>query len=68
MNIVAKGLGYREMSRIADFIRAIEDGNENFNALLDAEEEINIGYDLHADDVTIVTNHHKFYPADLDIE
>lgn len=67
MNLVGFGLGYREVSRVADFIRQIENGNENFGALIDNGEDVNIGYDLHADEVTIDTCNLRFYPADLDI-
>ena len=73
MNIKAENLGYRELSRIADFIRAIENGNENFNNLINISfGGITIGYDVSYDSVTITNEEcpgdQVFYPEDLDIE
>ena len=72
MNIKAENVGYRELSRIADFIRVIENGNPNFTALvnsqLDIYEQVTISYDLRADDIVISTSLNEFYPADLDID
>lgn len=75
MYIEAYNLGYRELSRIADFIRKIEDGNENFMNLVEAYDRIGITYDIHYDDVKIICETDlfedsiaTFYPADLDIE
>lgn len=75
MHIEAYHLGYRELSRIADFIRKIENGNENFMNLIEAYDRVGITYDFHYDDVKIICendplgiDHIVFYPADLDIE
>lgn len=75
MHIEAYHLGYRELSRIADFIRIITDGNENFQNLMEVYDRIGIGYDIHFDTVKIICendrpgiDHIVFYPADLDIE
>lgn len=75
MYIEAYHLGYRELSRIADFIRKIEDGNENFQNLISVYDRIGIGYDIHYDDIKIICDndqsgidHIILYPADLDIE
>lgn len=71
-------LGYRELARIADFIRKIEDGNEAFQHLLD-DYSIIIDYDIYADDIVLHCNNettkllgytidYDFFPSDLDIE
>lgn len=79
MKIITRNdLGYRELSRIADFIRAIEKGNPNFDNLLE-DYSITIDYDLHADEVVMHCNNettrllgyiidYDFYPSDLDID
>lgn len=73
MKIHADDLGYRELSRIADFIRVIENGNENFSNLLDVSSgDITIGYDVHYDSVTITDAESPspvvLYPGDLDVD
>lgn len=71
-------LGYKELSRIADFIRKIENGNEAFQNLLE-DYSITIDYDLHADEVVLHCNNettkllgytidYDFFPSDLDID
>ena len=69
--IQANNVGYRELSRIADFIRKIENGNEAFNNLLEDtyNDDLIIGYDLKMDSVTIKGDYpFPFYPEDLGIE
>ncbi len=71
MNIIATGLGYRELQRVADFITKYID-NATFNEMVDTYDIIDIGYDLHYDSVTIdagmedgTSFEDRFYPEDL---
>lgn len=71
MNVIAKRLGYREISRIADFIRKIENGNEIMKALQEHYSDITISYDIKKDEVVVYcsTMHYKVvYEEELILE
>ena len=51
MDIHARNLGYREIDRMADFLKSTCDCNYEFQELVDTYDSVEIGYDLRRDEI-----------------